>query len=137
MGVVIPRRVRRLLSAQRLLAAVTALAFVVAGLAGRSHEAAVSHVRCEHGELTHAVESGARDRAPGSSASVLVERSGAIVHGHEHCELAYAHPAIAPLGVYAPKPVTVAVATAPRVIASVVAPRAAIYRTAPKTSPPA
>ena len=122
---------------RRVMAVVTVLAFVFAGIMGRAHEATTSHVRCaEHGELVHgathleAIEL-ARD-------TIVDEQAPANAQNHEHCELACASRA-ASLQARSFVLVRIALATADLVVA---APHAAtphrdgLYRTAPKTSPP-
>ena len=128
----------------RVQAALTALAFVLSSLIGLVHEATTKHVRCaEHGELMHGdptVASRATNAAP-APARITAARDAALpgVHGHEHCSLtsttrgaqvALKPPAIVP----APLAVSNVPEAAPRVVAS----RGdSLYRTAPKTSPPA
>jgi len=120
-------------------AALTALAFVLASLFGVVHEATTIHVRCaEHGELIH------RDATVANAASV---DQGAVVRdlraetkpSHEHCSLTSSTrdsrlvprpPAI----VLAP----VAISRAALIGARTTTARGGgLYRTAPKTSPPA
>ena len=143
-----PSRAR---SASRVHAALTALAFVLANLLGVIHEATTTHVRCaQHGELIDsdpAAANAVRTATPASSAvtgdPVGAPRVGDLtadaLHGHEHCSLISAtresrmvprSPALAPARVTAGD----LVVSAPRTSA----PRGRlIYRTAPKTSPPA
>jgi hypothetical protein len=121
----------------RLSAALIALGFVLSSLIGLVHEATTRHVQCaEHGEQIHSEGAPSGRAAPDHS---VQSTPGAAVHGHEHCLIASATRAsrIAPS---AP-----ALEPALRVAAPVtaVARRAAapttdrLYRTAPKTSPPA
>lgn len=137
----------------RVSAALTALAFVLSSLFGLIHEGTTKHVRCaEHGEL---IDGGPAIASPASAGAVSHARAaiagvlgrGAVLrdleaiamHGHEHCSLASAMresrvvprpPAVAPA------PVVVGdLDVAPALVA--VAPRGDLYRTAPKTSPPA
>lgn len=120
-------------------AALTALAFILASLFGILHEAATAHVRCaEHGELIH------RDATVASTdGSAHTQLRGELraeaVPGHEHCSLVSATresrlvprpPAILSGPVTSAAPV----ATPPR---AVPAHAGSLYRTAPKTSPPA
>jgi|SRR3954469_5344108 hypothetical protein len=122
----------------RVAAALTALAFVIAGLLGASHEATTRHVRCaEHGELIHsAIAAGAQLIAPQRD-SVVQSIPTATQHEHEHCLLASASRA---LTVASRPPVLIAMPVVATALAR--APTAhdlsaaAIYRTAPKTSPP-
>lgn len=140
-------RLSRALCATRVHAAVTALVFVVSSLLGMVHEATTRHVRCaEHGEL---VDAAARPGEP-ARRTAAVERATdpsvvrdatapAARDGHEHCSLvstirasriAARPPALqgAPIAISD-------VATAPP--GAVTARATALYRTAPKTSPPA
>jgi hypothetical protein len=130
----------------RVQAALTALAFVLSSLIGLIHEATTRHVLCaEHGELMHgdpAVASQAANRAmtraPGRDSTVH-DAAAAAMHRHEHCSLtsttrasriAIRPPAIVP----APVAISDVADAARRVIASC---GDSLYRTAPKTSPPA
>jgi len=134
----------------RAHAALTALAFVLSSLFGLIHEGTTTHVRCaEHGEL---IDGGPTVATPSSTVAsharlVHAERGrGAAVreldaialHGHEHCTLASAmrESRVVPrTPVVAPAPV--AVGALELAVASVaVAHHRALYRTAPKTSPP-
>ena len=119
---------------QRLLATVTLIAFAIAGVMRGDHEAAVTHVRCEHGELTHAAN--VRVVAGGQRA-VTELPAQTESHDHEHCLLACALHALA-------KPrfaIAIAAFAAIEPIATAtpiaIHARGAVYRTAPKTSPPA
>jgi hypothetical protein len=126
----------------RVQAALTALAFVLSSMIGLIHEATTRHVRCaEHGEMMHGdatVASRAATRAP-SRDSVVHDAPVAVMHRHEHCSLtsttrtsrvATRPPAI----VAAPVAISDVATATPCVIAS----RGdSLYRTAPKTSPPA
>jgi hypothetical protein len=126
----------------RLQAALTALVFVVSSLIGLVHEATTKHVRCaEHGELIDgdpALATRAAAKAPEPD-SVVRDAGVPPVHGHEHClvtstsrasRIEVRPPAVAP----APLAISEVASAAPRVIASR---GLRIYRTAPKTSPPA
>jgi hypothetical protein len=129
----------------RVQAALTALAFVLSSLIGMVHEATTRHVRCaEHGELVHAVATVAASATPATSPaddhdSIVRDLAATTRHGHEHCLLTSTtresrielrSPAIVTDHI-AISDATVAV---PRLAAG---PRAGLYRTAPKTSPPA
>jgi hypothetical protein len=135
----------------RWQAVLTMLAFVVSSLFGLIHEATTTHVRCaQHGELidsdaavTHAVRSAPPGSAGAAEAldSVLSasDLPGAARHDHEHCSLISAMresrvlprpPAIVP----APVSVGDLAVAVPRTATS---PGRVLYRTAPKTSPPA
>lgn len=123
----------------RVQAALTALAFVLASLFGILHEATTAHVRCaEHGELIHRnptvanTERAARD-------AVLGDLRAEAVSSHEHCLLTSAareSRLVARPPSVGPAPVTASrvAATSPR---TVTARGGGLYRTAPKTSPPA
>lgn len=120
---------------QRLLAAGVAFALLIAGFLSGQHQAAVQHVRCAHGELTH---------GPATSTSSAIHAQAELppnsppaAEGHEHCVLASAFHAIDSERHVAN--VTAAVGTNDVAIVTplAVASRDLIYRTAPKTSPPA
>lgn len=125
--------------AARAHAALLALAFALASLLGMAHEATTRHATCaEHGELVHAPARVARSERT-TAASALRGAAPAALHGHDHCSInattrASSHdlrrPAIA-RGPLAARDI----ARAPRTDA--LAPSLALYRTAPKTSPPA
>jgi len=121
----------------RVRAALTALGFVLASLLGTIHEARTRHVVCAaHGELIHADVTA---RVADTAHSVLSALPGAPSHGDEHCSLASAtHQSRvaprAPVLAVATAALDPHVALAPRAVAL---PSAALYRTAPKTSPPA
>ena len=131
----------------RVQAALTAFAFVLSSLIGLIHEATTRHVRCaEHGELMHgdaitATRSVAvaprHDRVVAGSA--VHDATTTAMHAHEHCSLTSTTrdsrvelrpPAIVP----APLAISDVADAAPRVVA---ARGDSVYRTAPKTSPPA
>jgi len=121
----------------------TALAFVLASLFGIVHEATTTHVRCaEHGELIHrdatlanieGVEEGA-----GRDATVRDPVAGSI-QSHEHCSLTSATRESR----LVPHPPAIASAQVATSRLALALPRAEtarggdLYRTAPKTSPPA
>jgi hypothetical protein len=125
-------------TASRVQAALTALAFVLASLLGVVHEATTIHVRCaEHGELIH------RDATLATTASadrdaVVRDLRAETKPSHEHCSLTSSTrdsrlvprpPAIAS----APVAISRFAIAGPLVA---VARAGALYRTAPKTSPP-
>jgi hypothetical protein len=122
---------------QRWLAGSIALVLLLAGFVSGSHQAAVAHVRCAHGELTHApVETSAsatttiaHAQQPGSAPS--------REHGHEHCVLATAMHAVDQAQHVARATITVDARVVATFIVSAVVSRDPVYRTAPKTSPPA
>jgi hypothetical protein len=141
-------------------AALTALVFVLSGVIGMVHESTTRHVRCEeHGELVDAnVASNANAPSAASTAnatsaparaatqaateaaeSIVRDAAPAAMHGHEHCSLTGAmRDARAELRATATVAAPIAIAdiamTSPRATA---VRRDALYRTAPKTSPPA
>jgi hypothetical protein len=130
----------------RALAALLGVAFLLSSLIGLVHEATTSHIRCaEHGELIHG-EPGAVASAAAASAAVTshatLERgtgTGGQASGHEHCQLTYStHESRC-----APRPPVVIAAPAIVGELAAVAQRTetarstSLYRTAPKTSPPA
>jgi hypothetical protein len=136
------------LCATRVHAAVTALVFVVSSWLGMVHEATTRHVRCaEHDEQVDvAARPGepARRTAPverdaDRSAMVRDASSPIALHGHEHCSLVstlrVSRIATHPPALHAASIAIADVATAPPGVA--IARTAALYRTAPKTSPPA
>lgn len=125
----------------RVQAALTALAFVLASLVGVLHESTTTHVRCaQHGELVDRRADAAAD-APDAAPRLdaLPALPASPTEGHTHCALASA---MRESGL-APKPpalVAAPVAVAERAIPApdlVAAPDRGLYRTAPKTSPPA
>jgi hypothetical protein len=124
--------------ASRVRVALIALAFVLSSLAGVVHQSTTRHVQCaEHGDQIHS-GAAATEAAPARDASVGDQRTTAI-HGHEHCLIASV------LRASRIAPSTPAIADAPVATGdqALAAPRVAsahrdhVYRTAPKTSPPA
>jgi len=127
-------------------AALTALAFVLSSWFGVLHESTTTHVRCaQHGELMDTRAGGdaaARNAlavAPGTIEANVRDVAATTTGGHEHCALASA---IRESRVVPASPALVAalvaVAEPLALAATVEAPRdRALYRTAPKTSPPA
>jgi hypothetical protein len=143
--------------ASRWQAALTALAFVLSSLFGLLHEATTKHVRCaQHGEMIDSnatIAQAARHEIPATPATPtrsanaedrdltprVRDLPGVAMHGHEHCLLISAmresrvmprSPAIMP----APVAISRLLASTPRVV---IARGDDLYRTAPKTSPPA
>jgi len=119
-----------------LLAAV----LVVSQASAWFHAVAITHVAClEHGEAIHRRVLPAEDvRAPRSDGSGALRADLAAVAGHDHCANAallrwrdVALTAPVALSAFAPVAQSAAFADAPSV-----APAAAVYRLAPKTSPP-
>jgi hypothetical protein len=123
-------------------AALTALAFVLSSLFGLIHEGTTTHIRCaEHGELTHGVEQAVAIAAVDgdAAAAVVYDLSAARArHGHEHCLFACASrvpivqspPVLTTMVITGRAPV-IAIPSIDRQL------RGDLYRTAPKTSPPA
>ena len=122
-------------------AVVTALVFVLSSWFGLVHEATTTHVRCaQHGEL---MDSGANAIARPAEAAVdanVRDVAETTSQGHEHCALASA---MRESRVVPRPPLLVAapLVTAGPVVAGAPAAETshdrALYRTAPKTSPPA
>ena len=125
----------RLLRASRVQAALSALVFVVASWIGMVHEATTRHVQCaEHGELVDAPSA-----APRREHTAAVRNAGLpAAHGHEHCSLMSAtrasRIASRPPALHS---ALIAISDVAAVLPSGGTARAnALYRTAPKTSPP-
>jgi hypothetical protein len=125
----------------RALAALVGVAFVLSSLIGLVHEATTSHIRCaEHGELIHG-EPGAVSTSVAMSHATLERGLGTDGHarGHEHCQLTFSthesRCAPRPPVVVAAPAVVGELAAAP--LRTLVVRPASLYRTAPKTSPPA
>ncbi len=120
-------------------AALTALAFVLASLFGILHEATTTHVRCaEHGELIDRDTTVANTASAGHEATLRGGVAGTLQR-HEHCSLTSAT-RDSRLVPYPPEIAAVQVAIsgiATVVPRAVVARSSGLYRTAPKTSPPA
>lgn len=149
LGASSPARLTRATS--RWQAVLTAVAFVLSSLFGLVHEATTTHVRCaQHGELIDSNAADARiarsvtpvspaNAEEPDSVSRVSDLPGVAIHGHEHCSLISAtresrmvprSPAVVPARVVIGD---LAIAV-PRTTA---APGRVLYRTAPKTSPPA
>ena len=126
----------------RVQAALTALIFVVSSLIGLVHEATTKHVRCaEHGELMHgdpAQAARATTTAPQRD-SVVRDVAATVPHRHEHCSLTSTtrDSRVELRGpVVAPAPLAISeVADGTHRIVTLRSD--SVYRTAPKTSPPA
>lgn len=110
---------------------------MLSSLIGLVHEATTRHVQCaEHGEQIHSEGAPTGRAAPDHSAQ---SSSGAAAHGHEHCLIASATRASR----IAPSAPTIEPARCATTELTRVATRDAaattdrLYRTAPKTSPPA
>jgi hypothetical protein len=125
----------------RVLAAATALAFALTTLLGMLHEAAITHVVCvQHGELIHDDAIASAPSAPsGTTAATLSDLAAPARPSHEHCALASAMRASRTLpGAPSIVPARVTAREVPLALLRVVAARdRELYRTAPKTSPPA
>ena len=123
----------------RVRAALTTLVFVVASMLGALHEAATAHVRCAaHGELIDSNGPLQTVVRPAPDA-IAPAQSSARGHGDEHCLVASALRAspTVPVSPAIAQPVVtvddlVTVPSAPAAVSAV-----GLYRTAPKTSPPA
>lgn len=139
---------RRARSTSRWQAVAAALAFVLSSLFGLIHEATTTHVRCaQHGELIDGdmLASAAPPARPTRTASVdelgstVRDAPAVATHGHEHCTLISAtrESRVVPRApAVMPAPVAIAnLAAAPPRLAA--AHGRVLYRTAPKTSPPA
>jgi hypothetical protein len=122
------------------------LAMALSGAADLYHQATTRHTRCaEHGELVHRNGEGDRDarvarheHAAPRDGTLRDRPAGGPVDPHEHCPF----PCAAPTSVIAARRVTAL--TAPRQPALAALRRAPpplvgrhLYRSAPKTSPPA
>lgn len=128
----------------RVHAALAALAFVLSSWLGLVHESTTTHVRCaQHGEVIDGAASVARisaTDAPRDPAGTQLGEGGVARRGgHEHCALASAmrESRISP-----PPPVVTAALAVTAHTMSITADRVVtrdrgLYRTAPKTSPPA
>jgi len=123
----------------RAQAALTAFAFALASLLGVIHEATTRHVVCAaHGELIHA-DAPTKVAKPPAGGAVASARTTASTHGDDHCALASAThqsrvTSRAPAMASAVAPADTVVAVVP---AGVPRAETSLYRTAPKTSPPA
>jgi hypothetical protein len=118
-----------------LLALAVSCVLLAAGFFSGQHQAAVSHVRCVHGELVHgpAVTTSTAVHAQAD----LPVKAPPLSDRHEHCVLASAlHATESQCHV---TNVTGAVGTYDVAIVTplAVASHDRLYRTAPKTSPPA
>lgn len=122
-------------------AALTVVAFVLSSLFGILHDASTMHMRCaEHGEMIHtsATLVDGQRQAPVRVATLRTGEAAAV-SGHEHCALASAirEPRMMP----SPPAVEAAPAAAIELAVAIAYDGAArergVYRTAPKTSPPA
>jgi len=124
----------------RLSAAVTVVAFVLSSLFGVLHDASTTHVRCaQHGELIHSSATAPLSFGQRPVVAVVREAARAVAQGHEHCALASAirEARIAPCPpAVVPAPLARA-ALAVAIACDGAARERGVYRTAPKTSPPA
>jgi hypothetical protein len=124
----------------RLTAALVAFACFAGQLASLEHLASGPHITCpEHGELEDVPSVAHVGERLHEEAAFENEAAPTGGHGHEHCIFA-SHARQVGRDVQVGKLVAVQLArTAPPVAAraALLAPRAALYRLAPKTSPPA
>ena len=127
----------------RCLTTAVACAVLLGQLAGLAHQLVVRHTACaEHGELLHAGDTSSERRlAPASDAALTARATDAFSSsddGHDHCLVASHRSAYrAPPAAVAPAsdrdgavPLAVVAPDAPRPAA------VAVFRTAPKNSPP-
>jgi len=123
----------------RVLAVLLGVTFVLSSLLGLIHEATTPHIRCaEHGELIHG--EGTSTVAASSTSHATIERGlDGARPDHEHCQLTCSGHELRSV----PRPPVVG--TAPSIAFELPAPPqhvvhvrgTTLYRTAPKTSPPA
>jgi hypothetical protein len=131
---------RRRAETRRLGGLLLAAVLVASQTAAWLHAAAVAHVTCaEHGEAVHAVSRPAAARATAAvTATVVAADPLATLSAHEHCAsealLRWRALSIAPPAASVVLP---PVGLAPRLpVGPPAASASAVYRTAPKTSPP-
>lgn len=111
-------------------------------LAGVAHMALVRHVTCpEHGELLHAEDDGtpsAPTPADGTASLAALTEDSESSHGHDHCAVAIQRRAqTMPVSRVAVAHTVSPVTEASNERAAPAMPLGAIYRLAPKSSPPA
>jgi hypothetical protein len=119
---------------QRGLAACAVMMLVLAQLGSLLHHATVRHVRCEHGELVEAPA--LAKHAAGDSQLVGVE-AGDASGADEHCAIANGQRADARPAIACIEHVLAPTGATPVVAAVTFHASVPIFRTAPKTSPPA
>jgi hypothetical protein len=134
---------RRTAETRRLDGLLLAAVLITSQASAWVHAGAVAHVTCvEHGEAIHAAapnQSQSEGRAiPVAVAATVVEDEVAALAAHDHCGsdalLRWRALAIDPPAVSLKRP---PLRSAPSFLAGLDAPRlTAIYRSAPKTSPP-
>jgi hypothetical protein len=121
----------------RALAALLGLLAIVLGTVGVAHHNAVeTHVRCEHGDLVH-VERVA-ETEPAETADGVASFKSPIrldTEDHHHCCSAVQLTAAAPTSQILSAPAVAAAKQVPGIVSRVEI-TAALYRLAPKTSPP-
>lgn len=134
-------------STARYSAAALAALFLLGPIMGYAHLLLVRHAQCpEHGELVHLGEAavapegdiGLESNRPGAATDVVGSGHQSENHGHDHCDLVATRKAQAPL--HAAGPALQAAATpSPHPIddGPLAGSQIAIYRLAPKNSPPA
>jgi hypothetical protein len=115
----------------RRAGAIALVVVLVGGLVGeQAREAALLHVRCEHGQLVHVAAAGASH----ARAHAIAPRT-AGEGSHEHCTLVGTQHGAPALPVASPPVLALAlpVATTPKLVAHAAR---ATFLIAPKTSPP-
>jgi len=132
--------------ASRVHAALTVLAFLLSSLAGVVHEATTRHVACaEHGEqIDSDVSAPVTDAASVVTDATRTDRvvrgqPATTLHGHEHCLMVSATRAsrIAPCTPALAATIVASTELPGATAAYAVVRHDSVYRTAPKTSPPA
>jgi hypothetical protein len=118
------------------------LAFVVAGLLGMAHESTTRHVRCaEHGELVDAHGDGADTFATTTAQhrpGIHETPASPTEDHHEHCTLTcVSRAASVHVKQFALASITLTTRDAVAPVLDTVDRKLGVYRTAPKTSPPA
>lgn len=115
-----------------------AVAVLTAMLLAGWHHASVQHGRCvEHGEELHLSKVGKALLAPTTDVAQISASPWAAVEGDEHCEIsAVAHQPFHGAADVVLDVAPAAIATAALPPPPIVAIAAAVYRLAPKTSPP-
>lgn len=120
---------------QRTYAAMLVWAVVAANLAGFAHEASVKHVRCEHGDMVHVDGVAGTPVHPSNTATY--DGTAQEKHDHQHCGMIGATRQLAASTDRAAEICAVVHRSIPDPTHhAAIASRSALYRTAPKTSPP-
>lgn len=127
---------------RRLSAALSLFVYVGAALLSLAHLAEASHARCpEHGEIVHVDEAALAPslaEAPQSEDGLAPAPAPGDEHAHDHCVVCTTERAKALEDRHAPLEMrALAAAAAPRAPFVRIPVLAALYRVAPKTSPPA